>query len=106
MKYRAAGVPLAIGSDSQVRIDPFEEARELETGSRRERSSAPGCSPARGPVAELCRNGSAASGCRRSGGHAQVEIDLDHPDLRGVAPGDLPLALVTCASAGVVAAPR
>ena len=31
---RAAGVPIAIGSDSQVRIDPFEEARELETGCR------------------------------------------------------------------------
>ena len=37
MAYAEAGVPLAIGSDSQVRIDPFEEARELETGSRRER---------------------------------------------------------------------
>ena len=36
--------------------------------------------------------------------HARtVEIDLDHPDLRGVDPEDLPLALVTCASAGVVA---
>ncbi len=37
MRYADAGVPIAIGSDSQVRIDPFEEARELETGSRRER---------------------------------------------------------------------
>src|SRR5262249_41430215 len=34
--YADAGVPLAIGSDSQVRVDPFEEARELETGARRE----------------------------------------------------------------------
>ena len=36
LRYRAAGVPIAIGTDSQVRIDPFEEARELETGARRE----------------------------------------------------------------------
>jgi hypothetical protein len=31
-----------------------------------------------------------------------IEVDLDHPDLRGVDREDLPLALVTCASAGVV----
>ena len=37
MRYADAGVKLAIGSDSQVRIDPFEEARELESCSRRER---------------------------------------------------------------------
>ena len=36
LRYRDAGVPIAIGTDSQVRIDPFEEARELETGARRE----------------------------------------------------------------------
>ena len=29
----------APGSDSQVRVDPFEEARELETGARRERQT-------------------------------------------------------------------
>src|SRR4051812_47883223 len=31
LAYRDAGVRIAIGSDSQVRIDPFEETRELET---------------------------------------------------------------------------
>jgi formimidoylglutamate deiminase len=31
----AAGVPLSIGSDSNIRIDPFEELRELETVARR-----------------------------------------------------------------------
>ena len=31
LRYRDAGVRLAIGSDSQVRVDPFEEVRELET---------------------------------------------------------------------------
>jgi len=31
----AAGVPLAIGSDSNVRLDPLEELREVETVARR-----------------------------------------------------------------------
>ena len=34
--YRDAGVRLAIGSDSNVVVDPFEEVRELETGARRD----------------------------------------------------------------------
>jgi hypothetical protein len=33
-----------------------------------------------------------------------IELDLDHPDLAGVAERDLGLALATCASAGVVLA--
>ena len=37
LAYRDAGVRIAIGTDSQVRVDPFEEARELETLARRER---------------------------------------------------------------------
>jgi formimidoylglutamate deiminase len=104
MAYAHAGVPLAIGSDSQVRIDPFEEARELETGSRRERQLRAGLLAAIGDLwGELCRNGYRSLGldpglmARRA-----VEIDLEHPDLRGVDSEDLPLALVTCASAGVV----
>ncbi len=36
LRYRDAGVRLAIGTDEQVRIDPFEELRELETLARRE----------------------------------------------------------------------
>jgi formimidoylglutamate deiminase len=101
MEYRRAAVPLAIGSDSQVRIDPFEEARELETGSRRESELRSGLLAGVGDLwAELCRNGLRSLGLDVG---TRVEIDLDHPDLRGVAPGDLPLALVTCASAGVVA---
>jgi len=41
------------------------------------------------------------SGARRPR-PGQIEIDLDHSDLRGVDAADLPLALVTCASAAVV----
>ncbi|MGN6872668.1 MAG: amidohydrolase family protein, partial [Solirubrobacteraceae bacterium] len=102
MSYAQAGVPLAIGSDSQVRIDPFEEARELETGSRRERQLRSGLLAAVGDLwGELCRNGYRSLGLDASHGPT-VEIDLEHPDLRGIDSEDLPLALVTCASAGVV----
>ena len=36
LRYRDAGVRLAIGTDEQIRIDPFEELREMETLARRE----------------------------------------------------------------------
>ena len=103
MTYRQAGVPIAIGSDSQTRIDPFEEARELETLSRRERQLRSGLLAASGGALwdELCRAGEVSLGVQRA--DPEVEVDLDHPDLRGIDPADLPLALVTCASAGIVA---
>ncbi len=105
MEYVEAGVPLAIGSDSQVRIDPFEEARELETGSRRERQLRSGLLAAVGDLwGELCGNGYRSLGLDADPGDWRtVEIDLEHSDLSGVDAADLPLALVTCASASVVA---
>ncbi len=104
MVYAEAGVPLAIGSDSQVRIDPFEEARELETGSRRERRLRAGLLASVGDLwAELCRNGYRSLGLAAElDRQARIEIDLEHPDLAGIDAEDLPLALVTCASAGVL----
>ncbi len=103
MAYAEAGVPIAIGSDSQVRIDPFEEARELETGSRRERQLRSGLLAAVGDLwTELCRNGYRSLGVGADPEQPTIEIDLDHVDLRGVDLPDLPFALVTCASAGVV----
>ncbi|MCL2770614.1 MAG: hypothetical protein FWD42_11000, partial [Solirubrobacterales bacterium] len=90
----------AIGSDSQVRIDPFEEARELETLSRRERELRAGLLAHTGDLwEELCRNGHRSLG---SSPDLTVRVDRDHPDLRGVELQDLSRALVTCASAGVV----
>jgi formimidoylglutamate deiminase len=104
MAYADAGVPLAIGSDSQVRIDPFEEARELETGSRRERQLRSGLLASVGDLwTELCRNGYRSLGLSAEAEQPPgVEIDLERPELAGVEADDLPLALVTCASAGVV----
>jgi formimidoylglutamate deiminase len=107
--YRDAGVRLAIGSDSQVRVDPFEEVRELETGSRRERqlrfgllSTAPG-----GDLwSELVDNGRASLGIEAEPSmHPEIEIDLDHPQIRGVAREDLARAVATCASAAIVRRP-
>ena len=103
MRFRDAGIPVAIGSDSQVRIDPFEEARELETLARRERLTRHALLAASGDLwAELCRAGARSLGIETAG---EIEIDTEHPDLRGIDAEDLPGALVTCASAGVVKAP-
>jgi len=100
--FSDAGIPLAIGSDSQVRIDPFEEARELETLARRAGLTREALLSRSGDLwSELCRAGARSLGIEEAQA-GDVEIDTNHPDLRGVEPEDLRLALVTCASAGVV----
>jgi formimidoylglutamate deiminase len=100
LRFRDAGVPLAIGSDSQVRIDPFEEARELETLARRDGLTRHALLAASGDLwGDLCRAGARSLGIESIG---EIEIDTDHTDLQGIDPADLPSALVTCASAGVV----
>jgi formimidoylglutamate deiminase len=98
--HRDAGVRIAIGSDSNVRVDPFEETRELETLARRERRTRHALLAAYGDLwGELAANGRASVGIEDAG---TVTIDRDHPDLAGVADADLPLAVATCASAAVV----
>jgi formimidoylglutamate deiminase len=100
LTYRDAGVRIAIGSDSNVRVDPFEETRELESLARRERRTRHALLAAYGDLwGELNRNGLASVGLDDAG---TIAIDRDHPDLRGVADADLPLAIATCASAAVV----
>jgi formimidoylglutamate deiminase len=102
LRYRDAGVRLAIGSDSQVRIDPFEETRELETEARREGQTRHGLLAAAGDLwGELARNGQASLGLSE-GEAGRVWVDLDHSDLAGVPHADIERALATCASAGVV----
>jgi formimidoylglutamate deiminase len=102
LRYRDAGVRLAIGSDSQVRLDPFEEVRELETLARREGQTRHALLSAAGDLwTEVTRAGRASLGLPEEGG-ATIDVDLDHSDLLGVELADLPLALATCASAGVV----
>jgi formimidoylglutamate deiminase len=105
LRYRDAGVRLAIGTDQQIRIDPFEELRELETLARREGHTRDALlAAADGDLwRQMVVNGRASLGLENMG-FDRIELNLDHPDLAGVAEQDLPLALATCASAAVVSA--
>jgi formimidoylglutamate deiminase len=101
LTYHEAGVRLAIGSDSNVVVDPFEETRELETGARRARRTRHALLAATGDLwGALVRDGCASLGIEDAG---TVTIDRDHPRLDGVGDEDLLRALATCAAADVVA---
>jgi hypothetical protein len=92
---------LTIGSDSNVRVDPFEEVRELETLARREGLSRDGLLAQTGDLwGELSRNGAASLGVRED---RRLQIDMDHPSIRGVSLADLPYAIATCAEPGAIA---
>jgi formimidoylglutamate deiminase len=106
LRYRDAGVRLAIGTDQQVRIDPFEELREMESQARREGQTRDALlAAAEGDLwGRTVANGRASLGLDRDPG--EIEIDLDHPEIANIAPADLKLALAMCASAAVVASPR
>jgi formimidoylglutamate deiminase len=95
----ARGISLCIGSDSNVRIDPLEELRELSGIARREAMSRDVLRPD-----ELLAIGSAA-GALAIGidGWPAVDVDLDHTALRGVALDDVEAALVTSCGADVFA---
>ena len=100
LTYRDAGVRLAIGSDSNVVVDPFEELRELETGARRERRTRHALLAAAGDLwGAVCRDGLASLGLADAG---RAMVDLDHPRLRGVPGEDVMRALATCGSADTV----
>jgi formimidoylglutamate deiminase len=101
LTLRDAGVRIAVGSDSQVIVDPFEEIRELETGARRERRTRHALLAAHG--GDLW--GAVAAAGRDSLGlddAGTVAVDLDHPRLAGVAEEDALLAAATCLSADTV----
>ncbi|HEX3804711.1 MAG TPA: formimidoylglutamate deiminase [Solirubrobacteraceae bacterium] len=101
LRYRDAGVRLTIGSDSNVRVDPFEEVRELETIARRLGVSRDGLLARSGDLwSELAANGAASIGVD---GEQRLQVDMDHPAIRGVAESDLPYALATCAESGIIA---
>ncbi|HEX2045226.1 MAG TPA: formimidoylglutamate deiminase [Gaiellaceae bacterium] len=94
------GIPLCIGSDSNVRIDPLEELRELEGTARRQALRRNVVPPAR--LLEIgSREGAAALGLAEWPG---IEIDLGHASLRGVEREEAPAALVFGCAADVVAA--
>jgi formimidoylglutamate deiminase len=91
------GIGICVGSDSNVRIDPLEELRELEGMARRQalRRNVVGLSTL------LCfgsDEGAAALGLER---WPDVEVDLEHPSLASVAEEDVHAALVFGCSADV-----
>ena len=105
---RDRGIRLTVGSDSHVRVDPFEELREIETNARRMEGSR-NVLVTEGevsPTPYLLRAGWGCAGLR-VGDHADlIEVNLSHPSLSGVEDGDLPSALVFGAGSGVVAGTR
>jgi len=100
-RIRTRSIPLCIGSDSNVRIDPLEELRELEGIARRQTGR-------RGvfTTEELLRFGS-EQGARSLGldSWPTIEIDLSHRSLARVARDDVPPALVAGCGADVVVSP-
>jgi formimidoylglutamate deiminase len=95
------GIPLCIGSDSNVRVDPLEELRELEGIARRQagRRNVIGLD---GLLAIGGAEGAAALGLES---WPQATVDLTHPSLAGVAPEHVPAALVFGCGADVFGAP-
>ena len=97
-RVRTRGIPICIGSDSNVRIDPFEELRELEGIARRQ-------SGRRGVFStdELYAFGRDV-GARSLGLDAwpEIEIDLGHRSLRDVDFEHVPAALIAGCGADVV----
>ena len=91
-------IALCIGSDSNVRIDPLEELRELEGIARRQTGTRGVFSTER----LLCFG--ADEGGRALGleDWPEITVDVGHPSLRGVAPADLHDALVAGCGADVV----
>jgi formimidoylglutamate deiminase len=89
-RLRQRGIGICIGSDSNVRIDPLEELRELETTARRQALSREVFDT--GTL--LCfgaDEGAASLGLEY---WPDIAVDLEHSSLRGVERGDVLDALV------------
>jgi formimidoylglutamate deiminase len=84
------GTGICIGSDSNVRIDPLEELRELEGIARREA----GRRGVIGLSTLLCFGADEGAASLGLTSWPEVEVDLEHPSLAGVEPGDVHAALV------------
>jgi len=92
------GIGLCIGSDSNARIDPLEELRELEGTARRQKL-------ARGVISTstlLCFGADEGAAALGLDSWDDIEVDTDHPTLAGIT-GDVHAALVMSCSAEVFA---
>jgi formimidoylglutamate deiminase len=106
-------VPVSFGADSNVRLDPFEEARESEgcarrLSGRRNVLVAPGDA---GPAPSLWRCltdhgarslGLAAPGIVAGGPADLVALDLEHPEIRAVEARHLAAAVLFSGTAALV----
>jgi formimidoylglutamate deiminase len=84
------GIAICIGSDSNVRIDPLEELREIEGIARRQALRRNVVPPER-LLAFGSAEGAAALGLED---WDEVQVDLDHPSLRRVSGDEVQAALV------------
>ena len=94
----ARGIAVCIGSDSNVRIDPLEELRELE-GIARRSSGRRNVVPVETLLSFGSAEGATALGLER---WPEVSVQLDHASLAGVEARDVPGALVFGCSADVL----
>jgi formimidoylglutamate deiminase len=91
------GIGICTGSDSNVRIDPLEELRELEGIARR-------ASGRRNVVSVgslLCFGADEGAASLGLEAWPETSVELEHPSLRGVAPEDVLGALVFGCAADV-----
>ena len=91
------GIGICVGSDSNVRIDPLEELRELE-GVARRRTGRRGVITVSTLLCFGSDEGAAALGVES---WPDSEVDLEHPSLAGIDDGDVHAALVFGCSADV-----
>ena len=90
-------IGLCIGSDSNVRIDPLEELRELEGIARRRTLRRNVIAP----DTLLCFGSDEGAAALGLDGWTDVEVDLEHPSLAGIPEPDAFAALVFGCSADV-----
>jgi formimidoylglutamate deiminase len=94
------GIGICIGSDSNVRIDPLEELRELEGIARRQAVRRNVLSTER----LLCYGADEGAGALGLERWADVTVDLEHRSLRGLEDADVFSAIVFGCSADVLKA--
>jgi formimidoylglutamate deiminase len=100
-RIRERGIPLCIGSDSNVRIDPLEELREIE-GIARRLALRRNVIPAATLLGFGADEGARALSLDEWGA---IDVDLKHRSLAGIELDDVPAALVFGCAADVVASP-
>jgi formimidoylglutamate deiminase len=97
-RIRPRGIGICIGSDSNVRIDPLEELRELD-GIARRLTLRRDAVPLDDLLAYGSTEGAAALGVEQ---WPNVRVDIEHPSLRGVDETDVLAGLVHGCSADVL----